>query len=252
MNINISMTNTSNANNLKLAEITPLYPIQVQVKDNKNKNKVNKNNTNKNTTVQPIKNQSDIERARHYFHDNIKRYSNIHLRNYCLFVLGINVARRIGDLLKLTVGDIIDTTSGVGAFKEWIEIREEKTNKIATFQIHPYVREAISEYLLSLDTYNQYDFLFKSREGQNKPITRNMAWKIMSDMSTDLNLGVNVGTHTLRKTWAYTKIQQNIDNPYIVAEISNELNHKDIKTTFKYCGYDKEERSHIYMDQAVW
>jgi integrase len=229
--------------NDQLAEIIQLYPEKTKVINNKSNNK-----NNSPSTVQPLKNKEDIEKAKQYFHDTPSRYSGLNLRNYCLFILGINTGRRISDLLNLKIGDIINKK---GKFKDWIEIREQKTKKLAEFQIHPYVREGILEYLNSIDSYSLDDYLFKSNKGNNSPISRVQAYRIIDDMSKALNLNVNVGTHTLRKTYAYQKIHANKNDPYIVASISSELNHRDIKTTYHYCGFDREIRSHLYMDDPV-
>jgi integrase len=250
-------SNTARANIININESINnniiQFPIQntitnTTINTNKTKSKTPTNHTSHNGTVQPIKSKEDIERAKLYFHDTPSRYNSLNLRNYCMFIMGINVARRIGDLLKLRIQDIMKPN---GQFKEWISITESKTKKNADFQIHPYVREGIREYLSSLSTYSMTDYLFKSNKGINQPISRVQAFRIMDDMSKALELDINIGTHSLRKTWAYQTIQANKDDPYIIAAVSNELNHNDIKTTYRYSGFDRELRSHLYMDNAL-
>lgn len=210
--------------------------------------------------VEPIKDRDIIEKAKEYFLNDSTdgRYNNLNLnrRNYCLFILGINVARRISDLLDLKIGDLFTKT---GEFKEWIEIREKKTGKFADFQIHPCVQEAIKDYLKSIYSDHtatgyksiRHYYLFRSRKGENNPISTNMAWKIMNDMANELELDINVGTHTLRKTWTYQTIKRNSDDPYIIGAVSRELNHSSVEMTYKYCGYDRELRSHLYMSESI-
>lgn len=43
------------------------------------------------------------------------------------------------------------------------------------------------------------DFIFKSREGENKHITRQQALNILKDAAEAVGVKENVGTHTLRK-----------------------------------------------------
>lgn len=70
--------------------------------------------------VQPIRNKKALETMK-----RILKASNI--RDYCLFVLGINSGLRISDLLTLKVLDVYDDK---GKIKDRIVIREKKTNKL--------------------------------------------------------------------------------------------------------------------------
>ena len=49
-----------------------------------------------------------------------------HPRDYLLFVMGVNTALRIGDLLSLKVGDVLDPR---GEVVDYIHLREKKTGK---------------------------------------------------------------------------------------------------------------------------
>ena len=74
--------------------------------------------------TQPIRSSSDIQQFKKYF---INRHE---WRNYALFVLGINTALRIGDILSLKWNDVYDFKEG--KYKEHICIVEQKTAKIST------------------------------------------------------------------------------------------------------------------------
>ena len=199
-----------------------------------------------NGTVQPIKDKEDIDRAKEYFHDNKEyRYSGTNIRNYCLFVLGINIGRRIGDILNITIDDVIDNSKGKTKIKDCLIIREHKTNKIAKIFLNDNVKEAIDEYLLTLDNYNSTDHLFKTR--QSECMTRNQAWKIMNDMGKELELG-NLGTHSMRKTFGYQIIQDHKDDNYALATVSDLFNHSSEKITRKYVGIDDDVKRDIYMN----
>lgn len=67
-------------------------------------------------TVEPIRSFKDIRR--------VKRRLKNNPRDLLLFTIGINNGLRIGDLLKLTFGDVIDLRPG-----EILTIREQKTGK---------------------------------------------------------------------------------------------------------------------------
>lgn len=44
------------------------------------------------------------------------------------------------------------------------------------------------------------DYLFKSRKGQNEPITRIQAYRLLNSVAQSIELE-EIGTHTLRKTF---------------------------------------------------
>ena len=73
--------------------------------------------------VGAIKDKKQIEKVK-----NILRRTN--LRDYLLFVMGINVGLRISDLLKLKFRDLIDDK---GNILDVIKIKEVKTGKTKTF-----------------------------------------------------------------------------------------------------------------------
>ena len=67
------------------------------------------------TTI-PIRNQKDIETIKKYYLEK-KQY-----RNYALFVVGINTAVRISDLLSLEWRDVFDSSNHV--WVKYIDVTE--------------------------------------------------------------------------------------------------------------------------------
>ncbi len=67
------------------------------------------------TTI-PIRNQKDIETIKKYYLEK-KQY-----RNYALFVVGINTALRISDLLSLEWRDVFDSSNHV--WVKYIDVTE--------------------------------------------------------------------------------------------------------------------------------
>jgi len=75
--------------------------------------------------VEPIRDRKKI--------DDIKKILKAtNLRNYCLFILGINSDLRICDLLNLKIKDVLDEKRKI---KDRITIREQKTGKVKNFPI---------------------------------------------------------------------------------------------------------------------
>lgn len=120
-------------------------------------------------------------------------------RRYLLFASGIWLGRRVGDLLKLRVGDVKG--------RELLTIREEKTGKEITLAINGSLRKVYRE---RLQDRADDEWLFQSRErnritGKPKPISKKTAWR---DLKAIQKLGCfppgyNLGTHTMRKTFGY-------------------------------------------------
>ena len=201
----------------------------------------------KHCTVDPIKDLSDIDAAKTYFLSQPQRYQSNHtnIRNYALFVLGINCARRIGDLLSLKISDVLNED---GSFKPRLVIDgEQKTGKEARIVINNDAKFALTRYFDTLGTYSDSDYLFKSRKGDNSPILTRSAWKIMKDMSKAIGLdqkGVNVGTHSMRKTAGYNIYKSTKD----LVGVSKALNHSSPKVTERYIGVDQEEIDTLFSN----
>ena len=79
------------------------------------------------------------------------------LRDYTLFVVGINVALRISDLLALTWADILSDNKR--SFKS-INLREGKTKKKRNIELNKASQKALSELLETLDCYELDDYVF--------------------------------------------------------------------------------------------
>jgi integrase len=79
------------------------------------------------------------------------------------------------------------------------------------------------------------EYLFKSRVGKNKPITRGMAYVILQSIAEEFNLE-RIGTHSFRKTYGYHHYKQFKD----VAVLQQMLNHSDPKITLRYIGITQD------------
>ncbi|SDM78076.1 Phage integrase family protein [Dendrosporobacter quercicolus] len=175
--------------------------------------------------VEPIKSKKQITALKNYL-----RGQNI--RDYLLFVLGINSGLRISDLLKLTVEDVQNQNR--------ISIREQKTGKMKDFPLSDTCKKAINEYLKI--TQLTAGYLFTSRKG-NQPITRVQAYRILSEAAKTIGITEPIGTHTLRKTFGYHAYINGTD----VTRIQKLLNHSAPNVTLSYIGITKEELDNVYI-----
>lgn len=145
-------------------------------------------------------------------------------RDYVLFMFGIYSGLRISDILKFRVRDIRD--------KEYICIREQKTEKEKKFPINDELKPILNKFIVNK---KDYEYMFKSPQGNNKPITRQQAYNILRDAGEAFGLSA-IGTHTLRKTFGYHMYQQTKD----AVTIKEILNHSDISVTLRYIGINQD------------
>lgn len=176
--------------------------------------------------VEPIRSKQQIEAIKDY----LKQRS---LRDYLLFILGINSGLRISDLLSLQINEVKEQNR--------IIIREKKTGKIKDFPLSDTCKKAINEYLESID--NQNNWLFKSKKG-DRPITRVQAYRIINQAARAIGIKEAIGTHTLRKTFGYWAYKSGAD----VTRIQKLLNHSAPSITLAYIGITKDELDDIYIN----
>lgn len=190
--------------------------------------------------VEPIKKLKDIEKIKQYLR------GKKNLRDYCLFVVGINVGLRAGDLMQIRIGNVIDPH---GDFFDSCSMNEQKTKKFKQFSLNNSAREAIKLYLDSLESYKLDDYLFKSRKGDNESLNVESVHKILKNTTRELGIKGNYGSHTLRKTFAYQIYVKEIgNNPGIVQTLQRILNHASQVDTLKYIGITKEVIKNVYQD----
>jgi integrase len=182
--------------------------------------------------VEPIRDRKKIAQIK-----NQLRGQRRH-RDLLMFVVGINTALRVSDLLKLQVGDFVEPG---GKIKSRFWIREEKRGKRNEIIINDSIQEALKEYLATYpaiaENPNHFVF-FNTRSGDfNEPIKRGQAWKFISAICEEIGLRGNFGTHTLRKTWGYDARLAGVD----LALIMHQLNHNSLTYTKRYIGITDDE-----------
>lgn len=155
------------------------------------------------------------------------------IRDYLLFVLGINSGLRISDLLLLTIEDV----NG----KDRLTIREKKTGKRKDFPLSDTCKKAIREYLDFGNTSSGW--LFRSKKG-DRPISRIQAYRIINGAARIIGMQEAIGTHTLRKTFGYWAYKGGVD----IIKIQKLLNHSAPSVTLSYIGITKDELDDVYVN----
>lgn len=173
-------------------------------------------------TVQPIRDINLIYDIADYL-----KVRNI--RDFMIFMFGIYTGLRICDILKLRVRDVKD--------KDYIYMREKKTGKEKRFPINDELRPILNDYI---EGKKEFEFLFKSRKGINKPVTRECIYRILHNAAKQFGLD-SIGTHTLRKTFGYLLYQQTHD----IVAIQGIYNHSDPSITLRYIGVNQDLRDQV-------
>ena len=174
-------------------------------------------------TVEPIRDRTIILDIADYLQAKNER-------DYVLFMSGIYLGRRITDMLSFKVRDVKN--------KNYIYFREGKTSKEARIVINDELKKIYKEYTKGK---KDYELLFKSRQGRNKPISRQRAWQILNEAADYFEYKENIGCHTLRKTFGYWLYQESKD----AVAIKELLNHDDISVTKRYIGITQDSKDSL-------
>ena len=167
--------------------------------------------------VEPIRDKDEIIKVKKVLAKKSKR-------DLLLFSLGINSGLRISDILKLKVKDVRNV--------DFIEIKEQKTQKYKRFPISYAYKRLLNNYI---NGKSPDEWLFKSKKG-NRPITRVQAYRIISRTCEKAGITTKIGTHTLRKTFGYHFYQEKKD----IALLQTIFNHSTPTVTLRYIGINQD------------
>ncbi|MFL0198714.1 tyrosine-type recombinase/integrase [Clostridium sp. WILCCON 0269] len=174
--------------------------------------------------------------------NDLKKYliGSGNMRNYALIVLGLNSALRISDILSLAWGDVFDFEEN--QFKTHVYVKEKKTGKIKKFLLNKNAVEALLKLKKKLGHISDKEYIFKSREGENRPITRYMAIKIIKGTCEAVGIKEHIGCHSLRKTFGYHSWKKGVPIP-ILMEL---YNHSNQAITKLYLGINQDDIDDVY------
>ena len=167
------------------------------------------------------------------------------VRDRAWFMVCLKGGWRISEALSLKVSDVfrngclVDSIAVPRAsMKGKIEGRSVAFNNGAKEAVMALIEEKRSQGDLEADSC-----LFRSRVGQNKPISRTQAWKILKRAVAVNNMTGKLGTHCLRKTFA-SKIYEKLQRDLVMTQRA--LSHRNISSTICYLSFKQEE-----VDNAI-
>jgi integrase len=194
--------------------------------------------------IEEIKTIIDVlnKRIENATNDNQKQIAH---RNKMLFLIGINVGLRASDLMQLRWSYFYKNDM---TFKKSYMLqpkKQKKTGKFVEIFFNKTVKKAIEDYVNDYPVEDLNGYMFKSRKGNN-PITERGLWKIIVDVSADAEVDKNVGSHSLRKTWARNIYDNAKDKSEALVMLQECLRHSDSLTTLRYISIMDEEKKNMY------
>lgn len=161
-------------------------------------------------------------------------------------------ALRIGDLLAIKTAQV-DQAFSTGEFA----IVECKTKKRKMITLTPHSIKLLNE---MRSKFPNDIYLFESRYGGNRrPLSRKTVWRWMCEVEVDVIKwrrangrlgGVNLGTHSLRKSGSRLRQQAGVT----LEELQQLLNHSKPETTINYLDNNEQDLIDTYVagDKALF
>ncbi|MBQ1393784.1 MAG: tyrosine-type recombinase/integrase [Lachnospiraceae bacterium] len=186
------------------------------------------------STSQPLKNKEDIQRLKDYF------YNKMEYRNYALITVGLNTALRISDILSMKWEDVYNVEKQ--DFYTHVYLTEQKTQKDTIIFLNQSVKSALQLYRKTLHSFHQEDYIFHSRKGEQKPISRVQAFRIIKKAVDALGIEEHISCHSLRKTFGYQAWKEGTE-PALLMTI---FNHSSYAITKRYLCIDQDDKDQLF------
>lgn len=193
--------------------------------------------------AEPIKSLEDIQYVSQYLIDR-RRY-----RDNLLFIAGINLGLRCGDLLQLKIGHMLDSS---GNYRSKIVLQEQKTGKIREAWLNDAVYDAMDLYLSDIGEVDLNDYLFKGignrSKNSNQPMRVDTAEKLLKKIvNEECGITVHASTHMLRKTFSYHVIMSAPDRARAIEFLQKILGHSSPSITLAYAGITDDDIKATYQ-----
>jgi len=186
--------------------------------------------------TEPIRDKQQLHDMAEYFR------SRGEFRNYVLIILGAYTALRIGDLLQLHWTDVYNEERQ--QFRSRITLIEQKTGKHKEIALNEQAIRALNIYF----PYRKGTYIFASRNGAERPITRTQAWRIIHEAASAVGATGHISCHSLRKTWGYHAWASGKVSPVVIMDI---YNHSNYEVTKRYLGVAQDDLDRAYLEMEL-
>jgi integrase len=172
-------------------------------------------------------------RPKHVWSIRTKLQVEGRIRDLAMFNLAIDSKLRGCDIVGLKVEDIAPSGYAV----ERATVRQKKTGQPVRFELTEQTRQAVDEYVRTLDKKIS-EFLFPSRRNHNRPIATRQYARLVDKWIASIGLDASrFGTHSLRRT-KVSLIYRRTGNLRAVQLL---LGHRKIESTVRYLGIEVDD-----------
>lgn len=206
--------------------------------------KYKSNGVKKAEAVTNIRSYTDFRHMQEFY---LSQGGYIGARNYLLLTIGVSIGCRVSDIVPLRFCNFFDDDWNP---RERVTIYEKKTSKINTCLITEAIKLAFHKFFELVGKEFEFgDYIFQNPVTKDH-ITAKQGWRILNDAQQALRLPYNVGSHSMRKTFA--NVVACVDRTSVdigmVEKVQGLLNHSDSRVTMRYLGalqhvYDGARRS---------
>lgn len=183
----------------------------------------------------PIRRKEDIELLKNYF------LQTQEYRDYAMFVVGINTALRISDLLELKWRDVWDFEKN--KYHLHIYITEQKTSKHTCIAINKSCQLALTLLWKQCKKVSPQEYIFFSGNDRYRHISRNRAYNIIKQAALSNSIEGNISCHSLRKTFGYHAWKCGTPP----ALLMNIYNHSNIEITKRYLSIEQDDKDELFQ-----
>lgn len=161
-------------------------------------------------------------------------------RDKAVFAVGRYTGERISAILHLTVGDVVQSGRVADSITYRRASRKGKTEG-RTVKLHQEAKAALTAWINELAKDNVLtadDFVFQSRKGNNKPISRVQYHRILKEAVQANELTGKIATHSMRKTFA-DRVYEALGHD--IFRTQKALGHKNINSTVQYLSFKESD-----------
>lgn len=188
--------------------------------------------------INPLYSADDVKSLCGFVRSN-GRYEWQKVRNYMLIVLGICTGLRVSDVIRLKLSNIINSD---GTFKTCETLYMQKTKRPVQIHFNRICYDAVLEWLRAigrdpnrLDCSDLDIYLANKNRTADSAIAEDRLYRIIKGAAAEVGITYNVGSHTMRKTFARIWYEHNKkDNVNAIYVLQKMLGHKNIESTLHY------------------
>lgn len=217
-----------------------------EIKKTPNNTQCNRDN------VKPIK-EYDIPKIIKYLSDYRDSSSNkedyqIRFRNLTMFIIGINIALRVSDLISLKWSDVYNDNWEFNSGKKITPKKTSKYKKHILLAYNDAFKRAITEYREYVKPKNLNSYIFTTRQNPNGHIKDGSVEEFIKKAASNVEIMYDINTHSMRKTFARVRYDHSTDKSKTLVELMVVYGHASINATKHYICITEEEIEALYNE----